>query len=300
MIHAHQTRGPTVVADVGASYFRAGAVGTEEPAICLRTHEITGDPTVALAKLMSSLIDKFHPTALVVGTPGLVDRDGSVGPALYSLLTNVDLRRRLVDLLPRAESIAVINDAALLAVGVAELERASISSSHLHIVTGTAVGGALLIDGTIFPGVHGFAGEVGHVRAGLTDKECACGQTDCVDLVASGWSLAADLGVGWWNRPNSHDVRARLGLAATALARGISTCHQVADLASFSISGPLMSTAPWLGEATASALSTYPRLEYVDTSQRDHWELATAGADRVLELDRAAHGRRLHAKLEQS
>jgi len=54
---------------------------------------------------------------------------------------------------------------------------------------GTGVGGALIVDGHLYVGRHGFAGEVGHgplVDRGLL---CGCGGYGCLETVASGTGI---------------------------------------------------------------------------------------------------------------
>lgn len=63
----------------------------------------------------------------------------------------------------------------------------------LAIMLGTGVGGALWIDGRLFLGVHGAAGEIGHIP-GFGDALCTCGGHGHLETRAAGPSIAARYG----------------------------------------------------------------------------------------------------------
>jgi glucokinase len=51
---------------------------------------------------------------------------------------------------------------------------------------GTGVGGALIVDGHLYVGRHGFAGEIGHLPVLRQGPLCGCGRHGCLETVASG------------------------------------------------------------------------------------------------------------------
>ena len=52
---------------------------------------------------------------------------------------------------------------------------------------GTGIGGAVVSDGKLMMGSHGYAGELGHVQVNLGhDVPCTCGKTGHLEAVASG------------------------------------------------------------------------------------------------------------------
>jgi len=54
------------------------------------------------------------------------------------------------------------------------------------IIMGTGVGGGIVIDGKIWNGRHGIAGEWGHNFLDESGGPCYCGKTGCVETVISG------------------------------------------------------------------------------------------------------------------
>lgn len=58
------------------------------------------------------------------------------------------------------------------------------------ITLGTGIGGALLLDGRLYRGHGGMAGEFGHMRVVPDGRPCECGQTGCWEQYCSGKALA--------------------------------------------------------------------------------------------------------------
>ncbi len=64
--------------------------------------------------------------------------------------------------------------------------------SALCVTWGTGIGGALVLDGQLWRGRHGFAGEIGHTScAPAAGVRCACGRDGCVEAAVSSARLVA-------------------------------------------------------------------------------------------------------------
>lgn len=126
--------------------------------------------------------------AVCVGVPGPVGPalDHVVAPARMPGWNGVDVASLGQELF--GVPTLVENDANLLAVGD-HLHRAG--SGHSVIVTvDTGIGCGVLVDGRLFRGASGMAGDVSHTKvAGAPEVPCSCGRTACLDVVASGSAL---------------------------------------------------------------------------------------------------------------
>jgi len=58
------------------------------------------------------------------------------------------------------------------------------------VTLGTGIGCGIVIDGHIWHGAMGTAGEIGHVPAVLDGRPCACGKKGCMEAYASGTAIA--------------------------------------------------------------------------------------------------------------
>jgi predicted NBD/HSP70 family sugar kinase len=124
-----------------------------------------------------------------VGVPGLVDSgNGSVKHAVNLGLDGdwLPFGTRLAERLDH--EVALENDVNAAALGAAAVCGVR-DLALLSIGTGLAAG--LVLDGRLRRGMHGAAGEIGHVPVDPTGLACPCGQRGCLETVASGSALAA-------------------------------------------------------------------------------------------------------------
>jgi glucokinase len=64
---------------------------------------------------------------------------------------------------------------------------------HLLFVTlGTGIGGGIIIDGKVYSGASGAAGEVGHLSLKEDGPACNCGSRGCLEALSSGPAMARD------------------------------------------------------------------------------------------------------------
>lgn len=57
------------------------------------------------------------------------------------------------------------------------------------ITLSNGVGGALVLNGQLYRGAHGIAGEIGHVIVKNRGKVCDCGKRGCLETIASGRAI---------------------------------------------------------------------------------------------------------------
>jgi glucokinase len=124
-----------------------------------------------------------------VGTPGVV-MGATVGGA--SNVAGWSERFSLGDMLQDRLDIPVrvVNDVTAAAVGEHREGAGRGSDDVLVVFVGTGVGAGLILDGTPYFGVHGGAGEFGHMVVELDGVECPCGRRGCVEAYAGRRALA--------------------------------------------------------------------------------------------------------------
>ncbi|KUM95275.1 sugar kinase [Streptomyces cellostaticus] len=112
---------------------------------------------------------------------------------------------------------------------------------------GTGVGGALWLDGGLYDGPHGAAGEIGHVP-GFGDLRCTCGGRGHLETLASGRSIAARYAERTGRRATARRVAEAAALgdpdacavyetAGAAVARAILVTAGLLDITTFVIGG---------------------------------------------------------------
>lgn len=93
------------------------------------------------------------------------------------------------------------NDANCAGWGEFRVGAGSGTKHMLMITLGTGIGGAVIIDGKLFTGRDGTAGELGHVCIKEGGRLCGCGARGCVEAYASASATVARfldlINIGW-------------------------------------------------------------------------------------------------------
>jgi predicted NBD/HSP70 family sugar kinase len=76
--------------------------------------------------------------------------------------------------------VSLVNDANLAALGEARYGAARDAHAVVHLSIRHGVGSGLVIGGTLVPGAHGMAGEIGHVQVADDGPYCLCGNRGCL------------------------------------------------------------------------------------------------------------------------
>jgi predicted NBD/HSP70 family sugar kinase len=118
-----------------------------------------------------------------LGLPGLVDVQAGelkFAPSLHWHEVNFRSRWRDRFNLP----LFIENDANAGALGEYYFGVARNTPNFLYIGATTGLGGGIIIDGALFRGRGGFAGEVGHITLNPEGDLCSCGRKGCWETVA--------------------------------------------------------------------------------------------------------------------
>ena len=125
-----------------------------------------------------------------VMVPGTVDNANArvvQAPNLPSL-TNFPLKSVLEERL--GWPVLLENDANAAAVGEMWLGAARGSRDVISVTLGTGVGSGVILEGELWRGAHGSAGEIGHTTVDpFSDLKCKCGNTGCLELFASATAI---------------------------------------------------------------------------------------------------------------
>jgi len=82
------------------------------------------------------------------------------------------------------------NDANAAAVGEMWVGAARGCRDVVSVTLGTGVGGGVILDGKLWRGAHGSAGEIGHTTVDpFSGIKCKCGNTGCLELFASATAI---------------------------------------------------------------------------------------------------------------
>lgn len=84
------------------------------------------------------------------------------------------------------------NDATLAALGEHRFGGGKGVDHLVYVSVGTGIGGGIIINGQLYCGASGSAGEFGHMTIDINGPSCPCGNTGCWETLASGTALAQE------------------------------------------------------------------------------------------------------------
>ena len=75
--------------------------------------------------------------------------------------------------------IYIENEANLAALGEYYVGLARNVDNFIYLSAGIGLGGGIIMDGRLFRGGHGYAGEIGHIQRDPVGEQCGCGRIGC-------------------------------------------------------------------------------------------------------------------------
>ncbi len=183
--------------DVGGTNTKI-AVANSEGKI-LRELEIPTEPSLGPARFVRRVVSVIHlweseldleHSPVGLGLAGDVDSKKGTMRAAPSLpgWSGFNFRRALSSALKRP--VVIDNDANMAAWGGYVVELGRRPSTVVAVTLGTGVGGGLIINGKLYRGATGSAGEIGHSRVELRGLACRCGARGCLEAYAGAYGLS--------------------------------------------------------------------------------------------------------------
>jgi len=128
--------------------------------------------------------------AIGVGVPGPVvsEKGGVIVPPIMPGWDNFPIRAHLETLW--GHPVTLNNDSELGALGEWAYGAGRAEDNLLYIKVGYGIGAGLLLDGHIYSGATGSAGEIGHITINDQGPMCTCGNRGCLEALAGGRAIA--------------------------------------------------------------------------------------------------------------
>ncbi len=86
--------------------------------------------------------------------------------------------------------VVVENDANATALAEWKFGAGQGTQNMVFVTMGTGIGAGIILDGRLFRGTNGMAGEVGHQTIKMDGPKCGCGKRGCLEAMASGPAIA--------------------------------------------------------------------------------------------------------------
>src|SRR5215210_825511 len=238
--------------NVSSTQARAALIDDEGRILEGKVGSITPKGMVAqLASMVEELRSRQATvSAIGVALPGLVNRqtDRVVAPRDLPSSMVDDLHGELM----RATGLRVEleNDANAAAYGEYKVGAGRGARNLFYMMIGNGIGGAIILDGKLWTGASGFAGEVGHITIDTEGLQCDCGNTDCLETVASAPSIVRRARERL-NRDSTSSL-SRLALNKTFTAEDVA--HQANEGDDFALM-MIERTGKYIGTGVASVIN---------------------------------------------
>jgi glucokinase len=283
--------------DVGGTKVTAGPVDLSGRILACPIYEptITTDTDSFVCGLRETLqralaeFAPFNPTAMGLACAGTVD----VARRLVVTSPNLPLRRvPLAELLGASLGVEVVLENDVNAAVLAEAT-VGVAAGLRHVVMlalGTGVGGGLVLDGRLYRGVGGGAGELGHTIVSAGGELCRCGARGCLEMYASGRALAR-----YAEERAGNDLDDPEGVLARLSAENSLDGETVGRLAARGYPGAVAAAhelAHWLGCGLISLTNTFnPEMIVVGGGVADMDEIVLGPARQYLHKTAMAPGK---------
>ncbi len=259
------TKGYLILAvDIGSLVTRVGVVdlgGAPVRRLAFPTPTARGSARCldVIARHARRLVASLGPArrrvrAAGVCLPGQVDVGPGVLSAAYALPGWLGVPVR--ELFERRLSlpVRVENNANAMAVGQALFGAGRGVRNFVLLSVGGGVGAGVYVNGELYRGENGAAGEIGHMRivdAGAVP--CTCGQDGCLETVASARALATLVGAAAREAPGSA-LAGRAARAGSGLSAAIAGLAEQGDGRAQAVLGEI---GRWLGVAAGNLVNVY-------------------------------------------
>ena len=177
--------------DIGGTK-TAIALADDAGQIKTKNKTASGLTTGSWPQVLTSQIDQLLAQAKIT-----TQQIKTIGVGVPELIVKVDgqqvtARDYIIKLLQDKYKLPVVvdNDATVAALAELHYGAGQGKKNFIYLILGTGVGGAIVIDGQLYQGTTGRAGEFGHMSVEARGPKCGCGSRGCLHLYASGQSIA--------------------------------------------------------------------------------------------------------------
>ena len=118
-----------------------------------------------------------------IGMPGFVNAEQGVNHSFFKMKGNINLKKYLTKEL--GMPVFIDNDSSLIALAELKFGAGKTSKDVLVVNLGWGVGLGMVVNGSLFRGHSGYAGEFSHIPLSQSNKICSCGKRGCLEVDTS-------------------------------------------------------------------------------------------------------------------
>ncbi len=183
--------------DIGGTNVKTALVGVDGAVLSFESREWSGGPPEdAVDAAVSSARSQIRSSGLVpdgcgCACAGLVDATAGVVRYSPNLPEWCDVELSAMFSRELGIPVALENDANAAAYGEYAVGAGRGARNLVMLTLGTGIGGGIVLDGRLYRGSHGMAGEIGHTTVDTEGPTCACGSRGCLESLANAEAVVA-------------------------------------------------------------------------------------------------------------
>lgn len=261
-VDARPAAGVAVGVDIGGTKLAAGLVGADGSVLARDRVDTPAHDADAIVEAVLGVVERLTSphgfragvggragVPVGVGAAGMIDLGGTVryAPNLdwSGCRLGTSLARRL------GATVTVDNDGNAAAWGEYRCGAGRDTRASLVMLTiGTGVGGGLIHNGTLVRGAQGFGAEFGHTIIAEGGRRCPCGNTGCLEALASGTAIGVT--AGEWRESGRVPAGSPLHLDSEPTGKSVTIAAHAGDETA---RGVLAECGAWLGVGIASLVN---------------------------------------------
>ena len=289
--------------DIGGSKLLCGFVDTQGKII--DTEKVALHPEITVQELEDHIVmlyrqlcernPQVQPVACGMTIPGLAD--SKIGMWVYACFSGISDYPIVESMQPKLGlPIAIANDVNACALAEKMFGNAKDCDDYLWVTVSNGVGGGLVLNGKIFEGAWGGAGEIGHLIVEQNGLLCPCGHRGCLEAMAAGPAIAKRYVIKTGMSTNAAEIadlarkgdpqaKAIMEETGMYIGRGLGRAASLLNLKRYIVGGGVMQSLDLMKDAMYKAFyeeafeRPNAKVEIVPTAL--HYEAGLLGATAV-------------------
>lgn len=295
LVRTARQQGVTIGLDIVENYVGLAVVSADHTEMCAVQVEVDSDESAAQVKerctdKLRQLFQQLGRTksdilGIGLGLPAPIDaRSNRV--SMESFLPSWFDDQAIIELHRLTDGPVLLgNDANFAALAEVTFGDHRGADNLIYVMVSRGIGLGMILNGAEYVGAMGFAGELGHVRSGMTTEVCRCGNRGCLEMEIATTAIVRQCNAAGYPCDSITDVMAAVDEghmpvrrvvdeAGMTLGRALSDLTSVLNPEVIILGGNSIVTSPVFMEAATATLRRYCLPNVVNTIAIDADSLA--------------------------
>jgi len=193
---------PVLAIDLGGTKIFAAIISNKGQVMARKYCLTLADegPEAVISRILSAIdhllsqrnIDSSQLDSISIGAAGAIDVERGLITSSPHLPGWHDVPLRDIVKEKYKVDTFLINDAGAAALGEYHFGAGQGVNNLILLTVGTGIGGGIIINGRLYSGASGSAGDIGHMVIDVNGPRCSCGNTGCLEALVSGEAVAKE------------------------------------------------------------------------------------------------------------